>query len=54
MYLGEYLTDEDAGCSRCGRWREQNALIGALHDLTCWGWRTALYNLRFRLRDTED
>jgi hypothetical protein len=47
--LGAVACAEGYGCARCGSHGDANVLANAVHDLRCWGARTALYNLRIRL-----
>lgn len=47
--LGTLYCEPGYGCDRCGKAVEVNVLDTFAHDLRCWGWRTAFYNLRIRL-----
>ena len=47
--LGELHAEPGYGCTRCGSHYDRDILSGFVHDVRCWGWGTALYNLRLRL-----
>lgn len=48
MYTGGARWEYD-GPSRCPHTEDDGPLDGFRHDLGCWGLRTALYNLWWRL-----
>lgn len=41
------------GCAKCGRVREPDAWQTFVHDVGCWGWRTAWANI-WRRDQPED
>ena len=41
-----------APCHRCSS-KFVGPIDGFLHDVKCWGWRTAIYNLRLRFWDPD-
>lgn len=49
MYTGKARWEYKGGLTRCDHREDSGPVDGFIHDLRCWGWRTALYNLHFRL-----
>lgn len=49
MHLGRLLYSDGLCCARCGCHTETNVLSNFVHDLACWGWGAAFFNLRCRI-----
>ena len=47
--LGVVYCEDGYGCTRCGSHEDANVLTNVVHDLRCWGARTAWFNLKLRL-----
>ena len=47
--LGRVECTDGYGCSRCNGHDEANILTNLVHDLRCWGVRTAFFNAWVRL-----
>lgn len=49
LHLTEITRPYYTSCSRCDKFRV-TFLGGIGHDLRCWGWHTALFNVAFRIK----